>query len=548
MIDKPAVIQPPRFQLPFVLALDQGTTSSRAIAFDAAGKTVALAQREFAQHFPQPGWVEHDANDIWQTQLAVAREAAAKAVEAASNALQHPNFTSNRPVVGMNAGSNATNSVATVRQPFAAIGITNQRETTVLWDRATGQPVARAIVWQDRRTAKRCDALRAQGFGKRIQAKTGLVLDAYFSGTKLEWLLNHSSQLRQRAERGELCFGTMDSWLAFNLSGGTAHITDASNASRTLLFNIHTGAWDAELLKLFNIPAAVLPQVVPSCGVAAQVSGSLLGLSGSIPIAGMAGDQQAATFGQACFAPGMAKNTYGTGCFMLMNTGNRAVRSRHNLLSTVAWQGPETAANSRAYALEGSVFMAGATVQWLRDGLQIIDRACDVEALAASVPDSGDVVLVPAFAGLGAPYWDGHARGTLVGMTRGTTRAHIARAALDAIALQTADVFVAMKADSGIALTELRVDGGASNNNLLMQLQANVLGVDVVRPVQTETTALGAAYLAGLATGLWASAADISAQWQEAARFKPQSTPAQRQAQLRRWRQAVLRSRGWAAA
>ena len=497
----------------YILAIDQGTTSSRAVVFDRAGQPVAIAQREFTQHFPQPGWVEHDANEIWQTQLTVLRE------------------------VLQRAGISA--------QQVRAMGLTNQRETTVLWDRRTGEPVAPAIVWQDRRTALRCEALRAQGVHRTLARKTGLVLDAYFSGTKLEWLLDHVPGARQRAERGELAFGTVDSWLLWKLTGGRVHATDPSNASRTLLFNVHTQAWDDSLLALLRIPRSVLPQVLPSSGVMAETDADILGVS--IPVAGCAGDQQAALFGQACFAPGMAKNTYGTGCFMLMNTGATPVASRNQLLTTVAWQGPADVPQPRtAYALEGSVFMAGATVQWLRDGLQIIRSAEEVEPLAASVPDTGDVYLVPAFAGLGTPDWDGQARGTLVGMTRGTGRAHIARAALEAIAWQSADVFGAMARDSGLALTELRVDGGASRNNLLMQIQANVLGVPVVRSRVTETTALGAAYLAGLATDLWSGADEIAAQWAQDRRFEPQWSAVQRAAGLARWREAVDRSRRWA--
>ncbi len=496
----------------YILSLDQGTTSSRAVVFDHSGQPVATAQREFAQYFPRPGWVEHDAREIWQTQLAVMQDVMAQA--------------------GIGAAQ------------LRAMGITNQRETTVLWDRRTGEPVAPAIVWQDRRTAAYCETLRAAGHAVAIARKTGLVLDAYFSGTKLAWLLDHVPGVRARAERGELAFGTVDSWLVWQLTGGRVHATDASNASRTLLFNLKTGGWDNDLLALLNIPASVLPQVLPSCGIVAETEPYLLGQA--VPIAGWAGDQQAALFGQACFEPGMAKNTYGTGCFMLMNTGDRPVASRHQLLSTVAWRGPVNAARPMAYALEGSVFMAGATVQWLRDGLQIIQSAPEVEALAASVPDTGDVFLVPAFAGLGTPDWDGQARGTLVGMTRGTQRAHIARAALEAIALQTADVFSAMAADSGLALTELRVDGGASRNDLLMQIQANVLGVSVVRSRVTETTALGAAYLAGLATGYWADAQEISTQWQEDRRFEPEWGNERRQQMTQRWREAVARSRAWA--
>ncbi len=496
-----------------LLALDQGTTSSRAIVFDQQGRVVALAQREFAQHFPQPGWVEHDAAEIWDAQLAVARECLEQ--------LKVP------------AGQ------------IAAVGITNQRETTVLWDRATAVPVGPAIVWQDRRTTARCDQLRAQGNAALIQRKTGLVLDSYFSATKLEWLLDQVPGARARAEAGELAFGTVDSWLIYKLTGGRVHATDASNAARTMLMNIHAVAWDDELLRLFNVPRAVLPRIVPSSGVVGETRAELFGAP--ILIAGVAGDQQAATFGQACFAPGMAKNTYGTGCFMLMNTGDVAVPSQNNLLTTVGWQGPEQASGGRtAYCLEGSVFMGGATVQWLRDGLQIIRSAAEVEALAASVPDTGDVFLVPAFAGLGAPDWDGRARGTMVGLTRGSTRAHVARAALEAIALQSADIFGAMVRDSGIQLTELRVDGGASRNDLLMQLQADLLGVPVVRPRVTETTALGAAYLAGLATGVWSGGAEIAAHWAVERRFEPNLAEPARLARIARWREAVERSRGWA--
>ncbi len=507
----------------YILALDQGTTSSRAIVFDRDGHVVVVAQREFAQHFPQPGWVEHDAAEIWSSQLAVARECVQKLAAAHASSAQ-------------------------AAPKIAAIGITNQRETTVLWDRATGQPVAPAIVWQDRRTTARCEALRRAGKAGLIQRKTGLVLDAYFSATKLEWLLEQVPGARARAERGELAFGTVDSWLIYNLTGGAAggrHVTDPSNAARTMLMSIHALDWDDELLRLFNIPRAVLPRIVPSSGVVGETRAELFGAP--ILIAGVAGDQQAATFGQACFAPGMAKNTYGTGCFMLMNTGDVAVPSQNNLLTTVGWQGPEQASGGRtAYCLEGSVFMGGATVQWLRDGLQIIRSAAEVEALAASVPDTGDVFLVPAFAGLGAPDWDGRARGTMVGLTRGSTRAHVARAALEAIALQSADIFGAMVRDSGIQLTELRVDGGASRNDLLMQLQADLLGVPVVRPRVTETTALGAAYLAGLATGVWSGGAEIAAHWAVERRFEPNLAESARLARIARWREAVERSRGWA--
>lgn len=509
-----------RFTPPCVLALDQGTTSSRAIVFDARGTVVCLAQREFAQHFPRPGWVEHDANDIWATQLAVARECLEQL-----------------RALPRGAGLAASD--------VQALGITNQRETTVLWERATGRPVAPAIVWQDRRTAARCDALRQAGKAELIQRKTGLVLDAYFSATKLEWMLEQVPGVRARAEAGELAFGTIDSWLIWNLTRGRVHATDASNAARTLLMNIRTLDWDDELLRLFHIPRAVLPRIVPSSGALGETDPEWLGRS--ISIAGVAGDQQAATFGQACFAPGMAKNTYGTGCFMLMNTGTQRVASRNRLLTTVGWQGPTSAARARtAYCLEGSVFMAGATVQWLRDGLQIIKTAAEIEPLAASVADTGDVFLVPAFTGLGAPDWDARARGVLIGLTRGTTRAHIARAVLEAIALQSADVFAAMSRDAGMALTELRVDGGASRNNLLMQLQADLLGVPVVRPRVTETTALGAAYLAGLATGVWSGGAEITAQWRVDQRFEPRLSEPARRARLARWREAVERSRGWA--
>jgi len=502
----------------YILALDQGTTSSRAVLFNRNGQPVAIAQQEFTQYFPQPGWVEHDALEIWQSQKIVMQEVLQKAKVSASQ--------------------------------IQSIGITNQRETSVVWDRRTGQPIAPAIVWQDRRTAGLCDKLKSQGAAAGIQEKTGLVLDAYFSATKIAWLLDHVKGTRRLAEQGHLAFGTIDTWLIWQLTGCRVHATDPSNASRTMLFNLHTQAWDASLLKQFNIPFSILPQVVPSSGVLAETDAHLLGVS--VPIAGVAGDQQAATFGQACFAPGMAKNTYGTGCFMLMNTGHVPVQSRNQLLTTVAWQGPQALAkawHSTAYALEGSVFMAGATVQWLRDGVQIIQKASDVEALAASVPNTADVYLVPAFAGLGAPDWDGQARGTLVGMTRGTTKAHIARAALEAIAWQVADVFLAMSKDSGLALTELRVDGGASQNNLLMQMQADALGVPVVRASVTETTALGAAYLAGLATGFWSGADEITAQWSIDRKFVPQATARAiqaRQSGHARWREAVSRSRSWA--
>jgi glycerol kinase len=489
----------------FVLALDQGTTSSRALVFDHDGALRAVAQREFRQIFPQPGWVEHDAGEIWATQSGVLSEALAQAGIAARD--------------------------------IAAIGITNQRETTVVWDRVTGSPIANAIVWQDRRTAPHCDALRAAGHAGMIARKTGLVLDAYFSGTKLKWLLDNVEGARQRAMRGELAFGTIDTWLAWNLTRGEAHVTDPSNASRTLLYDIHAGDWDDELLALFDIPRQVLPRVVPSSGICAHaIVGGV-----RVPIAGIAGDQQAALFGQACHAPGLAKNTYGTGCFLLMNTGDKAVASTNNLLTTIAWQ-----RDGRVdYALEGSVFIGGAVVQWLRDGLKIIDSAAAVESLAASVPDNGGVYLVPAFAGLGAPHWDAYARGAIFGLTRGATSAHIARAALEAIAFQSADVLAAMQKDAGITLTELRVDGGAAANNLLMQFQADILGVPVVRPKVLETTALGAGYLAGLAVGYWKDAADVAANWRVDRVFEP-AMPRERILELTAgWNKAVGRVKAW---
>lgn len=518
----------------FILALDQGTTSSRAIVFDRHGVARGLGQREFQQHYPQPGWVEHDASEIWQSQLEVAR------------------------IAMRNAGTTAAD--------IAAIGITNQRETTVLWNRTTGQPLAHALVWQDRRTAPLCDQLRAQGHDKWLQERTGLVLDAYFSGTKLAWLLDNVPGAREAAQRGELAFGTIDTWLVWHLTGGAVHSTDPSNASRTLLFDIHTQDWNDDILALLNIPRSVLPAVAPSSAVIGHALPDRLG--GAIPIAGVAGDQQAATFGQACFKPGMAKNTYGTGCFMLMNVGDKPVTSHNHLLSTIGWGLPNvsgasvttphhppspaatTSINAQAgqptYMLEGGVFMAGAAVQWLRDGLGIIQRSDQIEALAASVPDTDDVFLVPAFSGLGAPDWDPYARGALVGLTRGTTRAHIARATLEAIALQSAELMTCMKADSDIALSELRVDGGAARNNLLMQMQANLLGVAVVRPRVAESTALGAAGLAGLAVGFWSGLDEFASQWKAEHRFEPQWSDDQRMARLNRWRQAVEHAKGWA--
>jgi glycerol kinase len=492
----------------YVLALDQGTTSSRAMVFDRDGRMLGLAQQEFAQHYPQPGWVEHDAHEILRTQLDCARAALAAA----------------RIDAGM----------------LTALGITNQRETTVLWERASGRALAPAIVWQDRRTAADCDRLREDGVAQFVRLRTGLEVDAYFSATKLAWLLRNVAGARSRAERGELAFGTIDSWLVWHLTGGALHVTDAGNAARTMLYNIHTLDWDAELLALFDIPAALLPRVVDSIGVCGHTRADVLGAA--VPIAGIGGDQQAATFGQACFAPGMAKNTYGTGCFLLMNTGERAVASANRLLTTVGWRRGGTT----TYALEGSIFIGGALVQWLRDGLGLIRHARDVEALAASVPDSGGVVLVPAFTGLGAPYWDAYARGTLIGLTRGTGAAHIARAALEAIALQTVDLVAAMNRDGAGPLTELRVDGGAAANDLLMQIQADLLGVPVVRPRLLETTALGAAYMAGLGVGLWPDTGALAAHWAEERRFEPEMPHAARDGALARWRRAVERARGWA--
>jgi glycerol kinase len=493
----------------YILALDQGTTNSRAILFDRSGHPCGSAQREFRQIFPQPGWVEQDPTEIWESQLEVARAVMRdKHVKAAD---------------------------------IAGIGITNQRETSILWDRKSGEPVAPAIVWQDRRTAGMCDALRAEGKAALFQDKTGLVLDAYFSGTKLRWLLDHVPGARERAERGELAFGTVDSWLIHKLCG--AHVTDTSNASRTLLFNIHTLSWDDELLETLAIPRALLPQVVPGSCRIGNTFPDLFG--GPIPICGIAGDQQAATFGQACIRPGMAKNTYGTGCFMLMNTGQQPIRSQNNLVSTVGWTMGQALPGRTAYMLEGSVFMAGAIVQWLRDGLGLIKDSSEIEALARSVPDTGGVVFVPAFTGLGAPYWDPYARGTILGMTRGTTRGHIARAALASIAYQTVDILEAMQKDSAIVLNELRVDGGAARNDWLMQFQADVLGVPVARPMVTETTALGAAYLAGLATGLWRSESEVSEQWKMERCFEPDMGEDERTSRLAEWRRAVERSRAW---
>ena len=491
----------------YILALDQGTTSSRSLVFDHAGHIVALAQKEFTQHYPQPGWVEHDPEEILATQLATARDAVAQA--------------------GLTMAD------------IAGIGITNQRETAVVWDRATGKAIHNAIVWQDRRTADYCDGLRREGHTEDIRQRTGLEIDAYFSGTKVRWILDHVDGARSRAERGELAFGTIDSWLIWHLTGGTVHATDPSNASRTLLFNLHDLAWDPAMLDLLGVPAAMLPEVRPSSGD----FGTATALSPDAPpIAGVAGDQQSALFGQQCTRPGMVKNTYGTGCFMLMNTGTKAVMSRHRLLTTVAWQiGGET-----HYALEGSIFMGGATVQWLRDELNMIGDSAEIEALAAAVPDSDGVVLVPAFAGLGTPHWNGHARGTLFGLTRGSGKAHLARAALDAIAHQTVDIVRAMEADAGVAIPELRVDGGATVNNLLMQIQSDLLNISVVRPEITETTALGAAYLAGLGVGFWSNTADIQSQWAAERTFSPQLDDAERKTADHRWQRAIRATLNWA--
>lgn len=491
----------------YILALDQGTTSSRAILFDREGRIRGVGQKEFKQFFPKSGWVEHDAGEIWSTQIGVAQEALADAGVRASE--------------------------------VAAIGITNQRETVVVWDRNTGKPVHHAIVWQDRRTAGYCDELRGAGHEAMVRERTGLLIDPYFSGTKLKWLLDNVEGARERAEAGELAFGTIDSWLVYNLSGGELHLTDATNASRTLLYNVRTGDWDDDLLELLSIPRAMLPEIRESSEVYGETAEGLFG--SRIKLSGIAGDQQAATFGQACLEQGMVKNTYGTGCFMLLNTGPEPVPSEHKLLTTVAWQkGGET-----TYALEGGVFVAGAVVQWLRDGLGIIRSSEDVETLAASVEDNGGVYLVPAFTGLGAPHWDAYARGTLVGLTRGSTAAHIARAALEAIAYQVADLLIAMRQDAGLEIPELRVDGGASANDLLMQFQADILGVPVVRPQVTETTALGAAYLAGLAVGYWDDEREITQNWAEDRRFEPNMAASERERLLKGWRRAVERSKGW---
>jgi len=493
----------------FILALDQGTTSSRAVLFNHAGKIVSITQKEFRQYYPQPGWVEHDPEEIWSSQYSVLAELLAK-----------NNINANQ---------------------IAAIGITNQRETTVVWEKKTGKPVYPAIVWQDRRTAAYCDRLKQQGLSEVIRLKTGLVIDAYFSATKLKWILDEVPGAMLRAKNGELAFGTIDSWLVWKLSGGLLHITDVSNASRTMLLNIHSCTWDNELLDLFGIPAAILPEVRASSEIYGK-SDSIVAPSSGIPVAGIAGDQQAALFGQLCTQPGMVKNTYGTGCFMLMNTGTKAVISKNNLLTTVAWK-----VNNRVeYALEGSIFIAGAIVQWLRDGLHIIRHSGEVETLAGQVKETDGVFIVPAFAGLGAPHWNQYARGSIFGMTRGTRDAHLALAALQSIAFQTYDVLKAMEADSTISIKELRVDGGATANNMLMQFQSDILQVPVVRPKVYETTALGAAYLAGLAVGYWNTVADIQSQWEVDRKFTPQMEQKKISELLKGWQRAVRASVAWA--
>jgi glycerol kinase len=489
----------------YILALDQGTTSSRAIVFDAAAGVRAVAQKELIQRYPRPGWVEQDPREIWSSQVSVAAEALSRA--------------------GVSA------------HDIVAIGIANQRETTIVWNRRTGEPVCDAIVWQDRRTAPFCERLKRQGLEPLFESRTGLVIDPYFSGSKVRWILDQVPGAREAAERGELAFGTVDSWLVWKLSGGKRHVTDASNASRTLMFNIHAGVWDDKLLGILGVPRSMLPEVVPSSGEVALTDPDLY--SARIPITGIAGDQQAALFGQCCHLPGMAKNTYGTGCFLLMNTGDVPSHSKSRLLATVAWKiGDRT-----EFADEGSIFIGGAVVQWLRDGLGLIRSAEEVERLAASVPDSGGVHFVPAFTGLGAPYWDPNARGVICGLTRGSTGGHLARAALESMAFQTADVLRAMQADAGIAVAELRVDGGAARNNLLMQFQADLLGVRVVRPRNTETTALGAAFLAGLAVGYWSDRDQLASLWAEERHFEPRMSRDKAAERYAGWRDAVARAR-----
>ena len=488
----------------YILALDQGTTSSRAIVFDHNGSIRSAAQKEFSQHFPQPGWVEHDPNEIWSSEAAVIAEAIS--------------------AIDIN-GKN-----------IAGIGITNQRETTIVWDIDTEEPVYNAIVWQDRRTASLCDQLKAQGLVDMVREKTGLIIDAYFSGTKIKWILDNVPGARERAEEGKLRFGNVDSWLVWRLTRGEVHVTDVTNASRTMLFNIHTLKWDEDLLKLLDIPVSMMPEVKSSSEVYGHTKTTIF--AHEVPISGIAGDQQAALFGQMCVEPGAIKNTYGTGCFVMLNTGPRPVLSRNNLLTTIAWK----IGDKVNYALEGSIYVGGSVVQWLRDGLGIIKSSSEVEELASSVPDSGGVYFVPALTGLAAPYWDQYARGTIVGITRGTTAAHIARAALDGIAFQTYDIAQAMSRDMGAPLTELKVDGGASRNNLLMQFQANLLDIDVVRPKVTETTALGAAYLAGLAVGYWNDVDEIKSQWQEERRFAPVANKQALDAAKAGWADAIART------
>ncbi len=486
----------------YILSLDQGTTSSRAILFDHSGAIQSVAQKEFTQHFPKSGWVEHDAMEIWGSQVEVAKEVFKKKNISAKD--------------------------------VAAIGITNQRETAVIWDRKTGKPVFKAIVWQDRRTSAYCDELKASGWIDKIRDKTGLVIDAYFSGTKVKWILDNVEGVRERAENGELAFGTIDSWLVWNLTCGKVHVTDMSNASRTMLFNIHEKKWDEEILELMNIPHSLLPEV-KSCS---EVYGHTEEFGGSIPIGGMAGDQQAALFGQMCIEKGMVKNTYGTGCFILTITGNEPVKSKNNLLTTVAWQlGDEV-----TYALEGGVFIGGAVVQWIRDGLEFIESAGEIEALAQSVEDNGGVYLVPAFVGLGAPHWDQYARGAMLGLTRGTNRGHIARATLESICYQSKEVIDAMASDSGLEIKELRVDGGASANNFLMQVQSDIMNIQVVRPQVLETTALGAAYFAGLAVGFWKDLEELKTQWAVDRKFNAEKDM---EAELKVWKKAVERSKNW---
>lgn len=489
----------------YILTLDQGTTSSRAILFDKNGKIASLAQKEFKQFYPKPGWVEHDPMEIWSSQASVITEAVLK-----------ENLKADE---------------------IAAIGITNQRETTVVWDRETGNPVYNAIVWQDRRTAEQCDILKGKGIDEIIRQKTGLVLDAYFSATKIQWILNNVPGVKEKAARGKLAFGTVDSWLIWNLTEGRLHITDVSNASRTMLFNINRLEWDEELLAIFEIPKSLLPEVKSSSEIFGETSGQLLGTK--VPISGIAGDQQAALFGHICVKPGMVKNTYGTGCFMLMNIGDKPVLSKNNLITTIAWK----IGNKVQYAFEGSIFIAGAVVQWLRDELKIISSAAEIESLAKEVPDSGGVYMVPAFAGLGAPYWNQYARGTIFGITRGTNRSHFARAALESIAFQTMEVLKAMESDSGIEIKELRVDGGATQNNLLLQFQADVLKTSVVRPEVTEVTAIGAAYLAGLAVGFWESVEQIQKQWQINKRFEPDTD--NKEELIKGWYRAIKAVNAW---